>query len=87
MDLKVFGPGARTHPRGTMTDERDPPRFREHLHEIREALGGIAKDVEIDVADAPHLAKESTKNTLAKAAGIRRSRMKEWTEPAAEDPK
>ncbi|MGA8303961.1 MAG: hypothetical protein WA691_00660 [Thermoplasmata archaeon] len=70
-----------------MTDESDPPRFREHLHEIRQALGGIARDVEIDVADAPRLAKEGTKNTLAKAAGIRRGRMKEWSEPESEAPK
>jgi hypothetical protein len=70
-----------------MTDEREQPRFREHLHEMREALGGISKDVEIDVADAPHRAKEGTKNALARAAGIRRTPMREWTEPASEDPK
>jgi hypothetical protein len=70
-----------------MTDEIDRPRFREHLHEMREALGGIGKDVEIDVADAPHVAKEGTKNVLARAAGIRRKSMREWSEPASEDPK
>jgi hypothetical protein len=70
-----------------MSDETDPPRFREHLHEMRKALGGIGKDVEIGVADAPHLAKEGTKNALARAAGIRRTPMQEWTEPASEDPK
>jgi len=70
-----------------MTDETDQPRFREHLHEMRKALGGIGKDVKIDVADAPHVAKEGTKNVLARAAGIRRTPMREWTEPASEDPK
>jgi len=70
-----------------MTDEMDRPRFRDHLHEMREALGGIGKDVELDLADAPHLAKEGTKNALARAAGIRRTTLREWTEPASEDPK
>jgi hypothetical protein len=70
-----------------MTDEIDRPRFREHLHEMREALGGIGKDVKTDVADAPHLAKEGTKNVLARAAGIRRTTLREWTEPTSEDPK
>jgi hypothetical protein len=70
-----------------MTDEIERPRFREHLHEIRESLGGIGKDVEIDVAHAPHLAKEGTKNALARAAGVRRTTLREWTEPASEDPK
>jgi hypothetical protein len=70
-----------------MTDESDRPRFREHLHEMGKALGGIGKDVEINVADAPHLAKEGTKNALARAAGIRRTPMREWTEPASEEPK
>jgi hypothetical protein len=70
-----------------MIDEIDRPRFREHLHEMRESLGGIAKDVKIDVADAPHLAKEGTKNALARAAGIRRTTLREWVEPASEDPK
>jgi hypothetical protein len=70
-----------------MSEETDGPRFREHLHEIRKAIGGIGKDIEIDVADAPHLAKEGTKNALARAAGVRRTTMREWTEPASEDPK
>jgi hypothetical protein len=70
-----------------MTDETDRPRFREHLHEMRSALGGIGTDVKIDVADAPHVAKEGTKNALARAAGIRRTPMREWTEPPSEDPK
>jgi hypothetical protein len=70
-----------------MSDETDRPRFREHLHEMREALGGIGKDVKINVADAPHLAKEGTKNALARAAGIRRTPMREWSDPAAEDSK
>ncbi len=69
-----------------MTDEVDRPRFREHLHEMREALGGLGKDVETDVAHAPHLAKEGTKNALARAAGVRRTTLREWTEPASEDP-
>jgi len=54
---------------------------------MREALGGIGQDVKIDLADAPHLAKEGTKNTLARAAGIRRTTLREWTEPSADDPK
>ena len=70
-----------------MTDEIDRPRFREHLHEMRKALGGIGKDVKIDVVDAPHIAKEGTKNALARAAGIRRTTLREWTEPASEEPK
>jgi hypothetical protein len=70
-----------------MTEENDRPRFREHLHEMREALGGIGKDAKIEVADAPHLAKEGTKNVLARAAGIRRTPMREWTESASEDSK
>jgi hypothetical protein len=70
-----------------MTDEIDRPRFREHLHEMREAFGGIGKDVATDVAAAPHLAKEGTKNALARAAGIRRTTLREWTEPGSEDRK
>ncbi len=87
LHLKVFGPGARSHRLESMTDEADRPRFREHLHEMREALGGIGNDLEIDVADAPRIAKEGTKNALARAAGIRRGSMREWTEPVPEDPK
>jgi len=70
-----------------MTEEREQPRFREHLHEMRQALGGIGKDVKIDVADAPRLAREGAKNSLAKAAGIRRDPMREWSEPETSDPK
>lgn len=70
-----------------MTEESERPRFREHLHELGKALGEIGKDVKIDVADAPHLAKEGTKNALAKAAGIRRTPMREWSEPRSEDSK
>ena len=64
-----------------MPDERKETRFREHLHEMREALGGIGRDVEIDVEHAPRVAKEGTKNALARAAGIRRAPMHEWSEP------
>jgi hypothetical protein len=64
-----------------MSEEREQPRFREHLREMRQALGGIGKDMEIDVADAPRLAREGAKNTLAKAAGIRRTPMREWSPP------
>jgi hypothetical protein len=70
-----------------MTDDIDRTRFREHLHEMREALGGIGKDVELGVADAPHRAKEGTKNALARAAGVRRTTLREWTEPSTEDSK
>jgi hypothetical protein len=52
---------------------------------MRKALAGMGKDVEIDVADAPHLAKEGTKNALARAAGIRRTPMREWSESTSED--
>jgi len=69
-----------------MTEETDRPRFREHLHDMRKALGDIGKDVELNVADAPHLAKEGTKNAIARAAGIRRTPMREWSEPASKDP-
>jgi hypothetical protein len=51
------------------------------MHEMREALSGLSKDVELDVADAPHVVKEGTKNALARAAGVRRTPMREWTEP------
>jgi len=70
-----------------MTDEIDRPRFRDHLHEMRSSLGGLEKDLEIGIADAPHLAKEGTKNALARAAGIRRTTLREWSEPASKDPK
>lgn len=64
-----------------MTEESPPPRFREHLHEMKEALAGIGRDVKVDVADAPHVAREGTKNALARAAGIQRKPMRAWTEP------
>jgi hypothetical protein len=63
-----------------MTEESQPPRMREHLHELRAALSGIGHDVRLDVADAPHVAKEGAKDALARAAGIRRAPMKEWEE-------
>ncbi|MFZ0891727.1 MAG: hypothetical protein WB778_09605 [Thermoplasmata archaeon] len=70
-----------------MTEETDRPRIREHLHEMRVALGGIGRDVELDVADAPHLAKQGAKNALARAAGIRKKSLKEWSEPGSEESK
>ncbi|MFY9717986.1 MAG: hypothetical protein WAK40_08690 [Thermoplasmata archaeon] len=70
-----------------MTDETGGPGIRQHLREIRKALGGLGSDVKIEVADAPHLAKEGTKNAFARAAGVRRSSMREWSEPTGEDPK
>ena len=63
-----------------MTEEVERTRFREHLHEMREALGGLSRDVVTDVEHAPHLAKEGTKNAFAKAAGIRRGPIHEWDE-------
>ncbi|MGI0054169.1 MAG: hypothetical protein ACREBZ_00365 [Thermoplasmata archaeon] len=69
-----------------MTEEARP-KFREHLHEMREALAGIGKDVERDVADAPHLAKEGTKSALARAAGIRRTPLREWSDSTPRDEK
>lgn len=70
-----------------MTEETERPRFREHLREMGKALSGIGKDVEIDAAQAPHLAKEGTKNALARAAGVRRGPMHEWSEPSSEERK
>jgi len=64
-----------------MSEETEDPRFREHLHEMREALAGIGKDVKTDVADAPHVAREGAKNAMARAAGVRRTPMREWSEP------
>jgi hypothetical protein len=64
-----------------MSDESESPRFREHLHEMRAALSGIGKDVKTDVSNAPQLAKDGAKNAFARAAGIRRTPMREWTEP------
>lgn len=54
---------------------------------MRVALGGIGKDVELDVVDAPRLAKRGAKNALARAAGIRKKSLREWSEPASEDSK
>lgn len=68
-----------------MPEESERPNFREHLREIRHALGGLGHDVEIDAAHAPHLAKEGTKNALARAAGVRRGSMPTWTEPSEEE--
>lgn len=82
---KAFGPGARVDGPALMTEEVARPQFREHLHKLREALGGIGKDVEVGVADAPHLAKEGTKDALARAAGVRRTPMREWAEPRSKD--
>lgn len=70
-----------------MTEETERPRFREHLHDVRTALGNIGRDVKTDVSDAPHVAEEATKNALARAAGIRRTPMKEWTEPGSSETK
>lgn len=70
-----------------MSDEGDRPQFREHLREIRKSLGGIGKDIEIDVAEAPRLAKKGTKRALARAAGIRQTPIQEWAEPSPEAPK
>lgn len=69
-----------------MSDERDGSRFREHLHQLRSALSGIGRDVKIDVEDAPHAAKEGTRNALARAAGIRRGPMKGWSAPTDDKP-
>jgi len=64
-----------------MSDESERPGFRQHLRELRAAIGGIGKDVAIDVTDAPHLAKEGTKNAFARAAGIRKTPMRQWSAP------
>jgi hypothetical protein len=79
--------GAGVESVSAMTEEERRPQFREHLHEIREALGGIGKDVEVDVAGAPRLAKEGAKNAIARAAGIRRGPMREWSDSDAPDSK
>ena len=70
-----------------MSEDTDRPRFREHLHELREAVSGIGKDIEHDVADSPHLAKEGTRNVLARAAGVRRTPMREWKDESSADSK
>lgn len=70
-----------------MTDESPaPPKLREHLRELGHALRGIGHDVELDAANAPAAVKEGTKDTLARAAGIRRSAMREWHERPPESP-
>ena len=69
-----------------MSDLEERPRLREHMSEIRKALHAIGKDVEIDVADAPHLAKEGTKNAFAAAAGVRRKPIRGWEPPPAAEP-
>lgn len=70
-----------------MTDENPNPRFREHLHEMREAMSGIGHDVKVDVEDAPHVAKEGAKNAFARAAGIKRTPIHEWSEPSNDSSK
>jgi hypothetical protein len=70
-----------------MTGNEERPRFREHLHEMREALGGIGKDVGTSVTEAPHRAKEGTKNAFARAAGIRRTPLEEWSDSESSDSK
>jgi len=65
-----------------MTDERESPRLREHLHEMRDAIGGLSRDVKTDVTDAPHALKEGTKNAFARAAGVRRTPIRAWSEPS-----
>jgi hypothetical protein len=66
-----------------MSEETDPPRFREHLREMRQALTDLGRDVKNEAADAPRVAREGTKNAFARAAGIRRTPMRAWsdTEP------
>ncbi|HTT14724.1 MAG TPA: hypothetical protein VMG81_02970 [Thermoplasmata archaeon] len=63
-----------------MSDDDPRPRFREHLHAMREALAGIGHDVSTDVKEAPRAAKEGTKNAFARAAGIRRTPIRAWSE-------
>ena len=70
-----------------MSEEPEPPRFREHLREMREAVAGLGHDVRTDFADAPRVAREGTKNALARAAGVRRSPIREWSDPASSDTK
>lgn len=82
LDLKVFGPEAKRPSVGSMSEESEPPRFREHLREMQQALSGLGHDVKTDVADAPRVAREGTKNALARAAGVRRTPIREWRDPA-----
>lgn len=81
----LFVPPTSITSRKAMTDDVERARFREHVREMREALSGIGKDIEMDVSDAPRLAKQGAKNALARAAGIRRTPMHEWSEPASTD--
>ena len=87
LNPKVFVPSARNELFASMSDEKERPKFRQHLREVGAALGGIGRDVGTSVSDAPHLAKEGTKNALARAAGIRRTPMKEWSDPKSSDSK
>ena len=50
-------------------------------------MGGIGRDVKIDVADAPRVARQGTKNALARAAGVRKTPMREWTEGSDQESK
>jgi len=50
-------------------------------------VAGLGHDVRTDVADAPRVAREGTKNALARAAGVRRSPIREWSDPASSDTK
>jgi hypothetical protein len=66
-----------------MSEPEERPRLREHLAEFRKALHDVGRDVELDVANAPHLTKEGAKNVIASAAGVRRKPMRAWSEPEA----
>ena len=87
VDLKVFGLGTRTGPSETMSDDDEGPRFRQHLRELGRALGGIGRDVKLDVTDAPRVAREGAKNAFARAAGVRRAPMREWSDSDSADSK
>jgi hypothetical protein len=67
-----------------MTEESEAPRLRDHLREMGHALGAIGKDVEKDVADAPHLTKEATKGAFARAAGLKHKPIHAWSDPDPE---
>jgi len=54
---------------------------------MREAVAGLGRDVKTDVADAPRVAREGTKNALARAAGVRRTPIHEWSDPASSETK
>ena len=70
-----------------MTDDPARPRIREHLSDLGRAIGAVGKDIELDVADAPHLAKQGTKNAMARAAGIKRTPLEEWSPDGTTDEK